>query len=266
MRRLVIVAALMLSVAVPAAAQVRIEPVRPPAAASPVQPTTWSTQLGGRSVVRTRPPAPENYQGCTTAVTLPDSLALVGGPGGARPVDVWQDLGSRWARFVTPPNTVDTVRGRVVGADCAVMPLRILIRTATDYVAVYPGTLGQFDGVFVVEPNGALVPAAVRIDDATREIHVQRMSSLALKHRNDPPPDSPEGREAALKYVRAQFRKAVRTHVVLVGMTEDEARLAWGQPDHVNTTETQYSFTEQWVYPYGRYVYVEHGVVTAIQE
>lgn len=253
--------------AAPVCAQVRIEPTAPaqPSFPAAARRTTWADQLGGRSLPRVKPPTPENYQSCPAAVTLPDTLAIVGGPGGVSSVDVWQDLGSRWARFVDPPNTPDTVRGRVVGADCAVLPVRIVIRTPTDYVAINPGTL-RLDGVLVAQPGGGLVPAVVRVDDVSHEVHVEPMSALAVKHLHDPPPDSPAAREAALRYVRPKFRRAVRERLVLIGMTEDEARLAWGEPDHVNTTETQNSYTEQWVYPYGRYVYVEHGVVTAIQQ
>lgn len=52
-----------------------------------------------------------------------------------------------------------------------------------------------------------------------------------------------------------------------IGMTAEELRnsKSWGEPDHINKTTTAYGVSEQWVY-YGRYVYLEDGIVTSIQE
>lgn len=50
-----------------------------------------------------------------------------------------------------------------------------------------------------------------------------------------------------------------------IGMTADQLLASsWGKPDSVNRTTTAYSVSEQWVYMFG-YVYVENGIVTAIQ-
>lgn len=58
---------------------------------------------------------------------------------------------------------------------------------------------------------------------------------------------------------------AVRLKQVAVGMTPAMARAAWGEPRYINRTVTAHGASEQWVYGLGRYVYVENGVVTAIQ-
>lgn len=55
-----------------------------------------------------------------------------------------------------------------------------------------------------------------------------------------------------------------------IGMTADEVRHStWGDPSSINKTTTKYSVSEQWVYKSpskNRYIYIEDGLVTAIQE
>lgn len=51
-----------------------------------------------------------------------------------------------------------------------------------------------------------------------------------------------------------------------IGMTEAEVYAStWGAPQKVNTTETAAGKREQWVYDVG-YIYLDNGIVTAIQE
>lgn len=52
---------------------------------------------------------------------------------------------------------------------------------------------------------------------------------------------------------------------VVVGMTAEQVRQAWGEPQSVNRTQTARGSEEQWVYGLGYYVYVFNGVVTAVQ-
>lgn len=55
-----------------------------------------------------------------------------------------------------------------------------------------------------------------------------------------------------------------------IGMTEAEVeKSTWGKPSDINKTTTKYGTSEQWVYKFGdkyRYIYIEDGIVTAIQE
>lgn len=52
-----------------------------------------------------------------------------------------------------------------------------------------------------------------------------------------------------------------------IGMTAKEVEKSlWGSPKKVNKTTTIYGVSEQWVYSIDRYVYLENGIVTAIQE
>lgn len=56
-----------------------------------------------------------------------------------------------------------------------------------------------------------------------------------------------------------------------IGMTADEVRNStWGEPDDINKTTNKYGVREQWVYKSynydNRYIYLENGIVTTIQE
>ncbi|SMG52200.1 hypothetical protein [Paenibacillus aquistagni] len=53
-----------------------------------------------------------------------------------------------------------------------------------------------------------------------------------------------------------------------IGMKAEELleSKSWGKPKDINKTTTEYGVHEQWVYSGGRYVYLEDGVVTSIQE
>lgn len=52
-----------------------------------------------------------------------------------------------------------------------------------------------------------------------------------------------------------------------IGMTEDEViNSSWGNPKDINKTTTAYGTREQWVYSLNKYIYLDDGIVTAIQE
>ena len=52
-----------------------------------------------------------------------------------------------------------------------------------------------------------------------------------------------------------------------IGMTAQEVRdSTWGSPSEINTTKTKHGTHEQWVYSTKRYIYLDNGVVTAIQK
>lgn len=52
-----------------------------------------------------------------------------------------------------------------------------------------------------------------------------------------------------------------------IGMTASEVENSqWGKPKIVNRTTTAYGVSEQWVYSSGKYVYLDNGIVDAIQD
>jgi hypothetical protein len=51
-----------------------------------------------------------------------------------------------------------------------------------------------------------------------------------------------------------------------LGGADEVYETSWGKPKRINTTTTKYGVHEQYVYFGDRYVYLDNGVVTAIQE
>lgn len=52
-----------------------------------------------------------------------------------------------------------------------------------------------------------------------------------------------------------------------IGMTAEQVEAStWGKPKDINKTTYSWGVKEQWVYPNYRYIYLEDGIVTAIQE
>lgn len=53
--------------------------------------------------------------------------------------------------------------------------------------------------------------------------------------------------------------------VIWIGMTANELKISQGEPQDINRTITKYGTDEQWIYG-DRYVYLENGIVTTIQD
>ena len=52
-----------------------------------------------------------------------------------------------------------------------------------------------------------------------------------------------------------------------IGMTAEEVKNSnWGEPKKINKTTFEWGVTEQWCYPNYKYIYLDDGIVTAIQE
>lgn len=66
------------------------------------------------------------------------------------------------------------------------------------------------------------------------------------------------------------FGSGFEPQAVMLGMTAQEVRRAWGNPSSINTTQIAGNVSQQWVYEPGTlrrraYVYLNNGIVTAIQ-
>ncbi|MGG1650410.1 hypothetical protein ABHN03_16530 [Paenibacillus sp. NRS-1775] len=69
------------------------------------------------------------------------------------------------------------------------------------------------------------------------------------------------------KKIEAAVAEQMSKPVPTIGMTSSEViDSRWGRPQDVNRTTTEFGTSEQWVYSGYRYVYLEDGVVTAIQD
>ena len=52
-----------------------------------------------------------------------------------------------------------------------------------------------------------------------------------------------------------------------IGMTADETKQTnWGEPEKINKTTYSWGTSEQWCYSEDRYIYLDNGVITSIQE
>lgn len=58
---------------------------------------------------------------------------------------------------------------------------------------------------------------------------------------------------------------SIKRREVLIGMSGDQVRAAWGSPSSVNVTELKNLVHEQWVYKNGKYVYLRNDIVTGKQ-
>lgn len=67
-----------------------------------------------------------------------------------------------------------------------------------------------------------------------------------------------------LKKYGTKFGRYVAERHIVIGMNENMVKDAWGNPDHINTTQGAYGVHEQWVYG-NRYIYFRNGIVTSKQ-
>ena len=74
-----------------------------------------------------------------------------------------------------------------------------------------------------------------------------------------------ERRKSILAKYGEYYGSAILQGNVIIGMTTEQCREAWGHPRRINRTTTAYGVSEQWVYGY-RYLYFENGKLTAIQD
>lgn len=62
-----------------------------------------------------------------------------------------------------------------------------------------------------------------------------------------------------------QVCQAIVNHKILVGMTPDQVRTAWGRPERINRTVIPGRVSEQWVYG-TTYLYFDDGILTSWQD
>lgn len=65
--------------------------------------------------------------------------------------------------------------------------------------------------------------------------------------------------------INAEIWSIIQKGKVRSGMTKQECRLSWGQPESINKTSGKWGVHEQWVYSTSSYLYFENGRLTSIQ-
>jgi hypothetical protein len=63
----------------------------------------------------------------------------------------------------------------------------------------------------------------------------------------------------------AHIEQAVLKGHIMIGMSEEQVRMAWGRPDKINRTVTINRTSEQWMYGSSNYLYFDNGVLTSYQ-
>lgn len=79
---------------------------------------------------------------------------------------------------------------------------------------------------------------------------------------------NPKHRRAKKLYDKYKWTKedclTVSQGKINIGMTKEMVRVAWGNPEDINTTTTSYGTSAQWCYS-NSYVYFDEDIVTTIQ-
>jgi len=71
----------------------------------------------------------------------------------------------------------------------------------------------------------------------------------------------------SFNHTKSSSKEKENDSLPFIGMTEEKLlQTLWGKPKEINKTETKDGVSEQWVYESNRYVYLDDGIVTAIQE
>lgn len=129
------------------------------------------------------------------------------------------------------------------------------------YTISWPGTYKQvlYDWKVIIEGNTVKNNAA---------------STFVIKNGNLHEYSTFEGKTDLTVFNRLSSSTTLPTAKILrnpsIGMTASEVReSSWGEPSDINRTTTSFGVSEQWVYSnYSgyRYIYLDDGIVTSIQE
>lgn len=97
-----------------------------------------------------------------------------------------------------------------------------------------------------------------------RGAYYQKMSRKILEYISR---DEWETRYSKYKVFYATYEAHVNLPIPKIGMTAQQVRNSqWGSPKKINKTTTAFGVSEQWVYDNNRYVYLDDGIVTGIQQ
>jgi hypothetical protein len=115
-------------------------------------------------------------------------------------------------------------------------------------------------------------------------VHMYKGSSAAFVQQAQQAQVAASSRPADLQHLkRPAVREACTKHSdwdidtcqtmdeqkVMIGMTAEQVRMAWGNPTHINTTSGADHQHEQWVYGASArrdFIYLDDGVVRTIQD
>lgn len=74
-----------------------------------------------------------------------------------------------------------------------------------------------------------------------------------------------EKKKALIAKFGLEIGTLISNNQVMIGMTKEMCREAWGRPYNINTTTVASGTSEQWCYSMKNYLYFDNGILTAIQ-
>jgi hypothetical protein len=110
----------------------------------------------------------------------------------------------------------------------------------------------------VITSSNISVDIKVYIDEFTED--EIKKSVTKIFYLKNPVPD-------LIKKWGKKIVKSIQEGEIFMGMTSEQVKMSWGEPDDVNRTVTEWGVHEQWVYEESRkYLYFEDGKLTSWQE
>ena len=120
-------------------------------------------------------------------------------------------------------------------------------------------------------PPPTPAPGWAALSDSERTVRIAHVAAIADRDGEcHPSRETLNATTARWPDAHPEEVEAIACRRIWVGMSEGMLRASWGSPETVNRTVTSSVVSEQWVYhrayPHDAYVYVENGVVTALQD
>ncbi len=126
-------------------------------------------------------------------------------------------------------------------------------------------SVGAAVAVVVIVAGGIWLTGLIKdaaLESQAREMVRAEMARHDAEVRAQTKRDNEEAAQRAMEY---RFNQAISKRQVLVGMTFEQVKLAWGKPERINTSGGRGIDHEQWVYGMGTYLYFENGKLTSWQ-
>lgn len=155
---------------------------------------------------------------------------------------------------------IEDIYLEIMPTDAAGAPL--LPRPVTDR---FPARKWFTRGIGAATPNVQTVIVGLREITSGRRLERERQAEARERRAAAEKADQPRRASIVAKGWPMDITAAVIDRSLKIGMTMEQARMAWGHPEKINATTRASGRFEQWVYGIGHYVYFTNGTVTAIQ-
>ncbi|MCK9570390.1 tetratricopeptide repeat protein [Candidatus Pacearchaeota archaeon] len=104
--------------------------------------------------------------------------------------------------------------------------------------------------------------ALIKLSDNT----IQESNTIVVRSTESPSVVTiPQTNNLSNSNWSSRVEKAIADHIIIMGMTAEQVKASWGNPDQINRDVSKYGESEQWVYG-DQYIYLENGIVDYWQE